>query len=96
MIPQNKARFGVRFVIVLLSATIRLAYAEGKPVRLNPVAFEFAEQLIKEGRVIADQKGNWRRDQPSTTRNNAFIRAHGLEEVREMAFGHRQSPSERK
>ena len=51
-----------------------------KPViRLNPVALEFAQELIKDGRLILDKKGNWRRDQPSVTLNNEFIRVHGLE-----------------
>ena len=48
-------------------------------IRVNPAALEFAQQLIKEGRVVLDQKGNWRRDQPSTSRNNEFIRVRGLD-----------------
>jgi hypothetical protein len=87
MIPPNKARFGLIVVIVLLGTIFRLASAEEKPVRLNPAALAFAQQLIEDGRVISDQKGNWRRDQPSTSRNNEFIRAHGLEEYAKWHLG---------
>jgi hypothetical protein len=82
MIPQKKTRLGLIFVIVLLVPINRLAGAEEKLVCLNPAAFQFAQQLIKDGRVILDQKGNWRHDHPSTTRNNEFIRAQGLGRVR--------------
>jgi hypothetical protein len=96
MIPPNKARFGLIVVIVLLGTIFRLASAEEKPVRLNPAALAFAQQLIEDGRVISDQKGSWRRDQPSTSRNNEFIRAHGLEEYAKWHFGIEPPPSERK
>ena len=56
-------------------------------ISVNPEAVEFAQQLIKDSRVVPDRKGNWRRDQPSTKRNNDFIHAHGLEEYGKWHLG---------
>ena len=58
-----------------------------RAISVNPAALEFAQQLIKDGRVVLDQKGNWRHDQPSATLNNEFIRAHGLEEYAQWHLG---------
>ena len=54
---------------------------------VNLTALQFAQQLIKDGRVILDQKGNWTHDHPSTTRNNEFTRAQGLEEYGKWHLG---------
>jgi hypothetical protein len=48
-------------------------------IRLNPVALEFARQLIRENRLILDRKGGWRGDKPTRARENEFIRVYGLE-----------------
>jgi hypothetical protein len=52
---------------------------EKAPVELNRTALEFARQLIREGRVVADKKGAWRADKPSTAQENEFVRHHGFE-----------------
>jgi len=56
-------------------------------IRLNSAAFAFAQQLIKEGRIVPDRKGGWRRDKPPTAQENEFIRVQGLEEYAKWHLG---------
>jgi len=56
-------------------------------IRLNPTAFAFAQQLIKEGRVMPDRMGAWGRDRPSTAQENEFVRVRGLEEYGKWHLG---------
>jgi hypothetical protein len=56
-------------------------------IRLNDNAFAFAEQLIREGRVIADSKGAWRGHRPSANEENEFIRLHGFGEYGKWHLG---------
>jgi len=56
-------------------------------ISVNPAALEFAQQLIREGRVRFDQKRAWKRDQPSIAQENDFIRAYGLEEYSKWHLG---------
>lgn len=48
-------------------------------VKLNRRAFEYAKQLIAEGRFIADQRDDWSEHQPTTADENEFIRKNGYE-----------------
>jgi hypothetical protein len=41
------------------------------PVRLNKGAFEFAKDLIGEGRVVLDERDAWSEHQPSAEKENA-------------------------
>jgi len=50
------------------------ARSSNNTVRLNVAAFEQARQLIGQGRFISDHKGLWKTDQPSTGKENEFIR----------------------
>jgi hypothetical protein len=56
-------------------------------VRLNEGGIAFAEQLIREGRVIADRKGAWSGDRPSADQENEFIRLHGFGEYAKWHLG---------
>jgi hypothetical protein len=40
--------------------------------------FEYAKQLIAEGRVALDDRDAWSEHQPSAEEENEFIRLHGL------------------
>ena len=56
-------------------------------VKLNRTAFEFAKQLINEGRVVNDARDAWSEHQPSTHKKNQFIRIHGFEEYSRWHLG---------
>ena len=69
--------------LLILLCALSCVFAAEEPkkplIRLNPVALEFARQLITENRVVLDRKGGWRGDKPSRARENEFIRIHGLD-----------------
>jgi hypothetical protein len=48
-------------------------------VKLNRKGFEFAKELLSEGKVVRDDRDAWSEDQPSAERENEFIRVHGFE-----------------
>jgi hypothetical protein len=56
-------------------------------IRLNPAALEFAQQLIREGRVVLDGKGAWAGHRPSRGEENEFIRINGLAEYANWHLG---------
>jgi hypothetical protein len=45
-------------------------------VILNKKAFEHAKKLVREGKVVADERDAWSEHQPSTQEENDFINAH--------------------
>jgi hypothetical protein len=47
---------------------------------LNEHSFAFAQDLVKNGNVIKDQRDDWSEHQPSTQQENEFIEAHGWDE----------------
>jgi len=63
------------------------ARSSNNTVRLNVAAFEQARQLIGQGRFISDHKGFWKTDQPSTDKENEFIRLHGFAEYAKWHLG---------
>lgn len=81
-------RIGLRLA-VFCSVSCTLVADATKPaaVGLNAVALQFARQLIKEGHIISDKKGEWQTDKPSTARENEFIRGHGFEEYAKWHLG---------
>ena len=64
-------------------------------VRLNTGAFDFARDLINQGRFISDKKGNWQKNHPTRSEENDFIRDHGLSEYAQwhLAVDERQGLS---
>jgi len=77
--------------LLILLCTVWCVFADEEPkkplIRLNPVALEFARQLIRENRVVLDRKGRWRGDKPSRARENEFIRIHGLDAYAQWHLG---------
>jgi hypothetical protein len=71
----------LRLPLVFL-CIVSCAFSAERPnvpaIRLNPAALEFAQQLIREGRVVLDGKGAWAGHRPSRREENEFIRLHGL------------------
>ena len=49
---------------------------------LNRDAVAYAEELIRAGSVVRDERGGWKDVEPTTTEENEFIRQNGLQ-----AFG---------
>jgi len=49
-------------------------------VKLNKPAFEYAKELIREGRAVPDERDAWSEHQRSTQEENEFIRLHGFDE----------------
>jgi hypothetical protein len=56
-------------------------------VKLHKGAFEHAKELISEGHVILDERDAWSEHQPSTQKENEFIRLHGWNEYRKWYLG---------
>ena len=56
-------------------------------VKLNVAAFEYAKELIKQGHVAADGRGEWGKHQPSAETQNEFIRMHGFGEYAKWHLG---------
>jgi hypothetical protein len=56
-------------------------------VKLNRIAFEYSNKLIKEGHVIVDKRDAWSQHQPSTEEENEFIRLHGFDEYAKWHLG---------
>ncbi len=56
-------------------------------VKLNKDAFEHAKSLISKGKVVSDKKDQWSEDQPSTEKEDKFIKSHGFEEYAKWYLG---------
>jgi hypothetical protein len=56
-------------------------------VKLNKGAFDHAKKLIQEGHVVLDERDAWSEHQPSTEKENEFIRQHGLNEYGKWFLG---------
>jgi hypothetical protein len=56
-------------------------------VKLNRTAYAYAQELIREGKVVADDRDAWSEHQPSTAEENEFIRAHGFPEYARWHLG---------
>ena len=69
------------FVIGSVAAQAR------KGIELNEIAFTFATELIKQGQVIADGRGEWTKHRPSADEENDFIRLHGFEQYAKWHLG---------
>lgn len=56
-------------------------------VTLNRTAFEYAQQLVKQGKFKFDERDAWSEHQPSTQKENVFIRTHGIREYAKWHLG---------
>jgi hypothetical protein len=55
--------------------------------KLNKRAFEYAKDLIREGRVVLDKRDDWSEHQPTAEQENEFIRRHGIREYARWHLG---------
>jgi hypothetical protein len=49
-------------------------------VKLSRSSYEYAQQLIKDGHTVLDDRDDWSEHQPSAAEENEFIEQHGLRE----------------
>ncbi|HME03833.1 MAG TPA: hypothetical protein VKG38_12485 [Solirubrobacteraceae bacterium] len=56
-------------------------------VKLNRTAYEHAEELIKAGHRVQDNRGDWSERQPSAAEENRFIQDHSLPEYARWHLG---------
>jgi hypothetical protein len=54
---------------------------------LNKHSFAFAQDLVKNGKVVLDERDDWSQHQPSTRQENEFIEAHGWDEYANWHLG---------
>src|SRR6202051_4057105 len=55
--------------------------------KLNHAGFEFAKALVHKGKVVRDERDDWSEHQPSTEKENEFIRLHGFAEYAKCIWG---------
>jgi hypothetical protein len=48
-------------------------------VKRNQRAFEYAKDLIREGRVVLDDRDAWSEHEPTAEQENEFIRLNGMD-----------------
>ena len=53
----------------------------------NRSAFEYAKELINEGRFVFDERDGWSEHQPSAQQENEFIQRHGFAEYGKWHLG---------
>lgn len=56
-------------------------------ITLNERGYQHAQQLIKDGRHVLDERDSWSEDQPSTQQENEFIEANGINEYGRWFLG---------
>jgi hypothetical protein len=56
-------------------------------VKLSRRSYEHAQRLVKEGKVVLDERDAWSEDQPTTAEENAFIAEHGYAEYGRWHLG---------
>jgi hypothetical protein len=56
-------------------------------VKLNRTAYDFAQQRIKDGHYVADDRDDWSEHQPTAAQENEFIDAHGWREYARWHLG---------
>ena len=56
-------------------------------VELNQRAFAHAKQLIREGRTVADERGDWRDHRPDADKQDAYMLAMGAQRYGDWHLG---------
>jgi hypothetical protein len=56
-------------------------------IKLNRNAFEYAKELIGEGKVVLDDRDAWSEHQPTAQQENEFIHAYGFDEYGKWHLG---------
>ena len=56
-------------------------------ITLNERSYTFAQDQIKNGKVVLDQRDDWSEHEPSSRQENEFIEAHGWDEYANWYLG---------
>ena len=56
-------------------------------IRLNETALRNARSLVRDGKVVRDERDDWSEHAPSADEENAFIEEHGWTEYRHWHLG---------
>jgi hypothetical protein len=56
-------------------------------VKLHERGFEQAQDLVKQGRVVRDERDDWSEHQPSADEENRFVEEHGWTEYGKWHLG---------
>jgi hypothetical protein len=67
---------------------------ESMAEKLNHAGFEFAKALVHKRKVVRDERDDWSEHQPSTEKENEFIRLHGFAEYAKWHLGMDDEKSE--
>ena len=77
----------VFFIFAAIALSVDSEQAQPGRIKPNVTAFDYARELIQQGRFVADGKGAWSRDHPSTEQENEFIRINGFAEYAKWHLG---------
>ncbi|MGO4571936.1 hypothetical protein [Microvirga sp. 2TAF3] len=56
-------------------------------VQLNEKSYEHARKLIKDRKIVLDERDDWSEHQPTSAEENEFIRTHGFSEYERWHLG---------
>jgi hypothetical protein len=85
---RNDSLFAaVLFISVAFALSVDSGQAQSGRIKPNVAGFDYARELIQQERFVADGKGGWRRDRPSTEQENEFIRVNGFAEYAKWHLG---------
>jgi hypothetical protein len=56
-------------------------------VKLNRSGYDHAKGLVKDGKVVLDERDDWSEHQPSAEEENEYIEAHGYREYGRWHLG---------
>jgi hypothetical protein len=56
-------------------------------VKLNRRGYQHARELVAAGKIVRDERDAWSEHQPSTQKENEFIRTHGFREYGKWYLG---------
>jgi len=83
MIPRKKTCL----IIAVIALGGASEFVRANEIQLNPVGFEHARDLIRQGRFVDDRKGFWAEHRPSRHVENDFIRLSGPAEYGKWHLG---------
>ena len=63
-------------------------------VKLRRSSYEYAQQLVRDGRYVADGRDDWSEHQPTTRQENEFIEREGWTEFSHWHLGIDRSQNE--
>jgi hypothetical protein len=63
-------------------------------VKLNRAAYDHAQKLVTDGKVVHDERDAWSEHQPSADEENEFLDEHGLDEYAKWYLGEDEEANE--